>query len=119
MGGVAHLIDLRLEKINVQILGDRVVRNSSAWLCLVTALSFACPSTFACSIARCGDPTFNALGNDGVPQSGLRLAVDAERLEKSQGALDDGEFEQLTEERVTLLAAYSVTERFALFARVP
>jgi len=41
---------------------------------------------FACSICRCGDPTFNALGNEGVSQSGLRIALDWDQLEKTQGA---------------------------------
>ena len=48
--------------------------NSAIRSCVAgLSLAFAVPS-FACSICRCGDPTFNALGKEGVAQSGLRLA---------------------------------------------
>lgn len=78
-----------------------------------------CGSALGCSICRCGDPTFNALGNEGVPQSGFRVALDWDRLEKSQGSAATGDLETLTEERLTLLAAYAASERVAIFARVP
>ena len=71
---------------------------------LVTMASIVgCISSLACSICRCGDPTFNARGNEGVPQTGIRVAVDWDRLEKSQGSSATGDFESLTEERITLL----------------
>jgi hypothetical protein len=73
----------------------------------------------ACSICRCGDPTFNALGNDGVPQTGFRLALDRDRLEKQQGSRATGDLEELEEERVTALVTYAVSDRIALFGRVP
>jgi hypothetical protein len=72
----------------------------------------------ACSICRCGDPTFNALGKEGIAQTGLRLAVDWDQVEKTQGSLDDA-FDELHEQRITLLAAYAVSDRVNLFARVP
>src|SRR5215831_1265015 len=79
----------------------------------------AAQSSLACSICRCGDPTFNALGKEGVPQAGLRVAVDYDSLDKTQGSVASDNLEELTEQRMTWLAAYSVTERIALFARVP
>jgi hypothetical protein len=72
----------------------------------------------ACSICRCGDPTFNALGKEGIAQTGLRLAVDWDQVEKTQGSPDDA-FDELHEQRITLLAAYAVSDRVNLFARVP
>jgi hypothetical protein len=51
---------------------------------LVAAMTIAAPA-FACSICRCGDPTFNALGSDGVAQTGLRVALDWDEVRKSQG----------------------------------
>jgi len=72
---------------------------------------------FACSICRCGDPTFNALGNEGVSQSGLRIALDWDQLEKTQGG--ESETASLKEERMTLLAAYGFSDRFGVFVRVP
>jgi hypothetical protein len=72
----------------------------------------------ACSICRCGDPTFNALGKEGIAQTGLRLAIDWDQVEKTQGSPDDA-FDELHEQRITLLVAYAVSDRVNLFARVP
>jgi hypothetical protein len=72
----------------------------------------------ACSICRCGDPTFNALGKEGIAQTGLRLAVDWDQVDKTQGSQDDA-FDELHEQRITLLAAYAVSDRVNIFARVP
>jgi len=72
----------------------------------------------ACSICRCGDPTFNSLGSDGVAQTGFRSALDWDQVRKSQGDPAD-ESESLTERRTTLLLAYGVNERLGLFVRIP
>ena len=76
----------------------------------------AAPS-FACSICRCGDPTFNALGREGVAQTGLRLALDWDQVDKTQGPAD--ELESIREQRLTLLAAYGLGENFDVFVRLP
>jgi hypothetical protein len=47
-------------------------------------------SALACSICRCGDPTFNALGKEGISLPGLRLALDWEEVQKSEGIRDEG-----------------------------
>ncbi len=73
---------------------------------------------WGCSICRCGDPTFNALGSDGVAQTGLRLAFDWDQVEKSQGTPAE-EFSSLHEERMTIMAAYGISDRFGVFARLP
>lgn len=41
----------------------------------VVLAGLACPA-WSCSICRCGDATFNALGVEGVGLTGLRLALD-------------------------------------------
>ena len=93
------------------------------WLRRATVVTLAlggsllAPSVPACSICRCGDPTYNALGNDGIGQEGWRLAVDGDRVEKTQGG--GAEQESLTEQRATLLVAYGLTERLGAFLRVP
>jgi len=74
-------------------------------------------SVLACSICRCGDPTFNALGKEGVSQTGLRIALDWDRVAKTQGSGD--EMESLTENRLTVLGAYGLSDRVAVIARVP
>ena len=89
------------------------------WLSGVAALgAIAAPCADACSICRCGDPTFNALGREGVAQSGLRLALDWDEVEKSQGSADE-EFSEVTERRTTLLVAYGFSDRYSVFVRVP
>jgi hypothetical protein len=75
-------------------------------------------AALACSICRCGDPTFNALGKDGIALPGLKLAVDWDALEKSQGSRDD-EFSEVTEHRTTLLVAWNPSDRLGFFLRVP
>lgn len=72
----------------------------------------------ACSICRCGDPTFNALGKDGVAQNGMRVALDWDQVEKTQG-VPDQEFDSLREQRTTLLLAYGLSDRFDVYARLP
>lgn len=72
----------------------------------------------ACSICRCGDPTFNALGQDGIALPGFKLALDWDELRKSQGSRD-GEFSEVLEHRTTLLGAWNPTDRLGFFLRVP
>lgn len=93
------------------------MRRLAATAAAVFALSTS-PGVPACSICRCGDPTFNALGSDGVSQTGLRLALDWDDVQKTQGDPSD-ESESMTEHRATMLLAYGLTERVGLFARVP
>ena len=72
----------------------------------------------ACSICRCGDPTFNALGSDGYSARGFRGALDWERFDKEQGDPAE-EAEGVVENRFTALLSYGFNDTFALTARVP
>jgi len=82
------------------------------------AMVCAAPA-FSCSICRCGDPTFNALGKEGVAQTGLRVALDWDEVEKTQGSTANNDLDKLREQRTTALLAYGVSDRLSLFARVP
>lgn len=84
---------------------------------LMLSLPIVATPALGCSICRCGDPTYNALGNEGIAQEGWRLALDWDRVEKTQGG--GGEQESLTERRTTLLAAFGVSEAVGVFLRVP
>ena len=84
----------------------------------LTACALPGAPAWSCSICRCGDPTFNALGKEGIAQTGARLALDWDQVEKTQGDPDD-ELESLRERRATLLLAYGISDRLGLFARVP
>ena len=76
------------------------------------------PRVFACSICRCGDPTFNVLGKDGYAAQGFRLALDWERFDKDEGDPAE-EAESQVEHRYTALVSYGFGERFTAFARLP
>lgn len=102
----------------IQALDARPRRGRRVGVALALAL-FATPATgFACSICRCGDPTFNALGKDGFAARGFRLALDWERFDKLEGdpALAS---ESQVENRLTALASYGLGEKLTFFARVP
>ena len=75
----------------------------------------------ACSICRCGDPTFNALGNNIYSSGEFHLAVDWDRFNKSQFTDEEGipGTDHEIENRVTLALSYSIAERLVLVARVP
>lgn len=76
------------------------------------------PRALACSICRCGDPTFNALGKDGYAAQGFRVALDWERFDKDEGDPAE-EAESQVENRYTALVSYGFGERVTLFARLP
>ncbi len=87
-----------------------------------------------CSMCRCGDPTFNALGTDVYAQGNFRIAIDGERFEKEQAVSEhhgpedgtvestDGEehtaSEAQVERRVTATLSYAF-DRVNLVARLP
>ena len=72
---------------------------------------------WSCSMCRCGDPTFNALGTEIYSPGAFRLAVDWDRMEKSEGPL--GESESQVTNTVTATMSYSFGDRLNLVARVP
>ena len=95
------------------------LRPGAACAALVAvALAFVPAPALACSICRCGDPTFNALGKEGFHAAGLRVALDWERFDKDEGNPAE-ESESQVENRLTLLASYGFSDRFSLTARVP
>lgn len=120
--------------LRMGLAGGRI----AATLCLALASILAAQPALACSICRCGDPTFNALGADIYASGRFIAALDWERLDKKQGVLErEGEpaararrafggrapqaqeRETIVENRVTAALSYSFAERFNLVARVP
>jgi hypothetical protein len=114
---------------------------------LAGAAAFACllliPATpaRACSMCRCGDPTFNALGTDVYRDGAFRVALDWERFDKQQGILatagaavapegaalvkHEGHdtaspgHESQVENRFTTALAYTFHDRVVAVARIP
>ena len=86
----------------------------------VSVWALAAAPASACSVCRCGDPTFNALGTQIFDRGKLRIAVDWERLEQSQGSSEGaGESESLTESRSVVTVSYAPLERLQLVGRIP
>lgn len=75
----------------------------------------------ACSICRCGDPTFNALGNNIYSSGDFHLAIDWDRFEKSQATVEDGESgtDHEVENRFTATMSYSFAQRLVAVVRIP
>jgi hypothetical protein len=106
-------------------------------LAVFAILLSAVPPASACSICRCGDPTFNALGTDVYKDGAFRVALDWERFDKTQGILageheaaavlkhdghDHGALpgrETMVENRFTTALSYTFGERVIAVARVP
>ena len=101
---------------------------------LSLVLALPAPSARACSICRCGDPTFNALGSNVYATGAFHIALDWDRLSKEQGLFHPdeehgarllprheghGETETLVENRVTATLSYSFAERLNVVARIP
>jgi hypothetical protein len=97
-------------------LGSKKMK-ARPWLGALAVATTVSSPAWACSICRCGDPTFNALGNEGVAQTGLRLALDWDQVEKTQGPAN--ERDSIRERRTTLLVAYGLSEKASLYARIP
>lgn len=112
-----------------------LVNKSSAAACAAVACAVfflvAAPAR-ACSICRCGDPTFNALGTDVYKAGAFRVFLDWERFDKEQGIFEghgveghEGEehgaagSESMVENRFTTALSYSFGERVNLVVRVP
>jgi hypothetical protein len=82
------------------------------------------PRASACSICRCGDPTFNALGAAIYTPGQFRIALDWDHFDKENGVSDIGSAEITgldaeIENRFTLGVAYSFGEQFTLVGRLP
>src|ERR1700709_2123529 len=97
----------------------------------VPLFAAAAPPAHGCSICRCGDPTFNALGTDVYKEGALRVSLDWERFDKEQGNLpeegaaaklstpNDLGREAVIENRFTTGFSYTFGERAVAVARIP
>jgi hypothetical protein len=102
-------------------------------LILALLLAVAAPPARGCSICRCGDATFNALGTDVYKEGAFRISLDWERFDKEQGILAGEEGaavqraaagldlgrEAVVENRFTTGFSYTFGERAVAVARIP
>jgi hypothetical protein len=109
---------------------DRIRRLGLLLLALCAMLWITPSPARACSMCRCGDPTFNAFGTDVYADGKLRLALDWQRYDKEQaaGIHDDAEAvahqevagrESAVEDRFTATLSYALADRLNLVARLP
>jgi len=95
----------------------------AAVLLAVACLAAAAAShpVSACSICRCGDPAFNALGLNIYSSNSFRIAFDWDRFDKTQGSSEggDGARESVLENRFTAAISYTPSDALTLVARVP
>jgi hypothetical protein len=93
-----------------------------ALLAIASLAAIAAPRpASACSICRCGDPAFNALGLNIYSPKSFRIAVDWDRVDKTQGSIEGGEgaSETVLENRFTATVSYTPSDALTLIARVP
>ena len=84
----------------------------------VVILSLALPRmAAACSMCRCSDPVFSALGEGLYTYGGFQVALDWTRLDQSQGVGEDLE-EQVRNSLVATIS-YGWRERLTFVAQVP
>jgi hypothetical protein len=102
----------------IRVLETVPMKSNAIFLSTAAVMVAIAPPVQACSICRCGDPTFNALGKEGVAQTGWRIALDWDQVKKTQGDPAD-DFDAVRERRTTALVAWGVSDRVGLFARLP
>jgi hypothetical protein len=93
------------------------LRRACAALGLSILFLLAPRCALACSMCRCSDPVFSALGQGLYTNSGFKVAVDWNRQDQSEGAGED--FEAQVRNSVTATLSYSWQERLTFVAQVP
>ncbi len=74
-------------------------------------------AALACSMCRCSDPVFSALGEGLYTYGGFQVALDWSRLDQTQGA--GPEFEAQIRNTLTATLSYGWRERLTFVAQVP
>jgi hypothetical protein len=84
----------------------------------LAVFALVCPQAArACSMCRCSDPVFSALGEGLYSYGGFQVALDWNRLNQSQGFGED--FEAQVRNSLTATISYGWAERLTLVAQVP
>ena len=87
---------------------------------LLTALALAPRASQACSMCRCGDPTFNLVGSQIFVPKTWNVGLDFGRFSKDQVTEDDPLLrEEEVESRVTLSVSRTLGDRLTLVGQLP
>src|SRR5215469_11982108 len=73
----------------------------------------------ACSMCRCSDPVFSALGEGLYSYGGFQIALDWNRLNQSEGAFGSPDFEAQIRNTLTATIAYGWQDRLTVVAQIP
>jgi len=85
---------------------------------LLAAATFLVPNpAAACSMCRCSDPVFSALGEGLYSYGGFQVALDWNRLNQTEGAGPD--FEAQIRNTLTATIAYGWQDRLTVVAQIP
>ena len=79
---------------------------SAASALAVAAVILAPAPAAACSMCRCSDPVFSALGEGLYSYGGFQVALDWNRLNQSEGAAGGPDFEAQIRNTLTATIAY-------------
>src|SRR5215472_10657554 len=93
------------------------LRILSAAALVVAALVLAPSPAAACSMCRCSDPVFSALGEGLYSYGGFQIALDWNRLNQTEGAGPD--FEAQIRNTLTATIAYGWQDRLTVVAQIP
>lgn len=87
---------------------------------LLAGVALAPRASEACSMCRCGDPTFNLVGSQLFVPKTWNVGLDFGRFAKDQVAEDDPSLrEEEVEDRVTLSVSRTFGDRLTLVGRLP
>lgn len=87
---------------------------------LITSMAVGPRAAHACSMCRCGDPTFALVGSQVFVPGTWHVGLDADRFTKDQVSEDDpGTREKEVESRLTLSISRTFGRRLTLLARLP
>jgi hypothetical protein len=93
------------------------LRRYCAVLCLSLLVFGLSRPASACSMCRCSDPVFSALGQGLYSYGGFQVALDWNRLNQSQG--EGPEFEEQVRNTMIATVSYGWRERLTFVAQVP
>ena len=92
---------------------------SAASVLAVAALVIVPTPAAACSMCRCSDPVFSALGEGLYSYGGFQIALDWNRLNQTEGAAGGPDFEAQIRNTLTATIAYGWQDRLTVVAQIP
>ena len=96
----------------------RKILSAASALAVAAAILAPAPAA-ACSMCRCSDPVFSALGEGLYSYGGFQIALDWNRLNQTEGAAGGPDFEAQIRNTLTATIAYGWQDRLTVVAQIP